>query len=126
MTVENDLIHSPRPSHRMRVLERAGNVRGAMHAVTECSPKRHFAGWTLLDVIIRTGVTHQIRCQLAWAGHPLAGDNIYGVESPAYRGRLFLHATRLEFSHPETGEPVAFEAGLPADLAEAMKGLRPR
>lgn len=123
--LENELVHAPKPSHRMRVVQRARKIGGAMRAVTECRPKAHLPGFTLLDITIRTGVTHQIRCQLAHAGHPIAGDRIYGRDLGGYDGRLFLHACRLKFNHPETGASVSFEAPLPADLSAALASLRP-
>jgi 23S rRNA pseudouridine1911/1915/1917 synthase len=125
MTLEDELVHSPKPSHRMRVVRREGRVRGAMRAVTECRPVERLQGFTLLDITIRTGVTHQIRCQLAHAGHPVAGDRIYGRAAPGYDGRLFLHACRLEFDHPWNGRVVSFEAALPPDLDAELASLRP-
>jgi len=122
--LENELVHSAKPSHRMRVARRGAGVRGAMTAVTECRPAERLPGFTLLDITIRTGVTHQIRCQLAHAGHPVAGDRLYGRPVPGYDGRLFLHARRLEFVHPADGRPVSFEAPLPPDLAAPLASLR--
>ena len=79
-------------------------------------------GFTLLDVTIKTGRTHQIRVHLASQGHPIAGDDKYGdfelnkaLQRQGLR-RMFLHAWRLQFTHPATGEPVALEAPLPEDL----------
>lgn len=124
MTLEDGLVHSPKPSHRMRVVRGGAGVRGAMRAVTDCLPVERLPGFTLLDITIRTGVTHQIRCQLAHAGRPVAGDRIYGRAAPGYDGRLFLHARRLQFHHPCNGRAVCFEAALPPDLDAALSSLR--
>jgi 23S rRNA pseudouridine1911/1915/1917 synthase len=72
-----------------------------------------------------TGRTHQIRVHLAATGHPILGDTLYarGLHSPVAVARLMLHASRLVFPHPETGEPFAVEAPLPADFAAALEEL---
>lgn len=91
--------------------------------------------YTLLDVTIKTGRTHQIRVHLSHEGHPIVGDPKYGDFSlnkafargeavAGHRfGRMFLHARRLRFEHPATGESVELEAPLPADCAELLKHL---
>ena len=77
---------------------------------------------TLLEVTIKTGRTHQIRVHLASAGHPIAGDDKYGdfelnkaLQKQGLK-RMFLHAWRLQFDHPATGERIALQAPLPAEL----------
>ena len=74
----------------------------------------------LLRCALRTGRTHQIRVHLALLRHPLVGDALYGGAPAAGLQRQALHARRLAFQHPITGEPLAFEAPLPADLAAAL------
>jgi 23S rRNA pseudouridine1911/1915/1917 synthase len=79
---------------------------------------------TLLECTLETGRTHQIRVHLAAIGHPVVGDTRYGRARPALRcERPFLHAERLAFDHPVTGEPMAFESLLPADLAAVLSKL---
>lgn len=79
---------------------------------------------TELACKLETGRTHQIRVHLAAIGHPVVGDARYGGERPAIPvGRPFLHAERLAFVHPATGEVVAFESPLPADLEDVRRGL---
>jgi 23S rRNA pseudouridine1911/1915/1917 synthase len=86
------------------------------------------SGWSLLACRLETGRTHQIRVHLQAIGHPVAGDPVYGVvPGPgALPGlaRQFLHAERLAFAHPRTGEPVVVEEPLPADLQAVWDGLR--
>jgi 23S rRNA-/tRNA-specific pseudouridylate synthase len=91
-----------------------------MRAVTGYRPLRRVGEGTLLEVDILTGVTHQIRCQLALAGHPILGDSRYG--GPAREGfaRHFLHATRLAFAHPLDDAPTVIEAPLPRELAALL------
>jgi 23S rRNA pseudouridine955/2504/2580 synthase len=81
---------------------------------------------SLLAVTIKTGRTHQIRVHLASAGHPIAGDDKYG-ESERQRAfqklglkRMFLHAWRLQFNHPASGDRVALQADLPPELRALM------
>ncbi|MBX3621309.1 MAG: RluA family pseudouridine synthase [Rhizobacter sp.] len=94
-----------------------------------------FANFTLLDVTIKTGRTHQIRVHLAHEGHPIVGDEKYGdfavnkavargeaVEGERF-GRMFLHARRLRFEHPATGETIELEAPLPAECEAFLHAL---
>lgn len=82
--------------------------------------------FSLLDVTIKTGRTHQIRVHLQQAGHPIVGDPKYGdfeknralARGPAKFDRMFLHARRLRFNHPATGEEITVEAPLPPDCAK--------
>lgn len=88
-------------------------------------------GYTLVDVTIKTGRTHQIRVHLAQAGHPIVGDPKYGdfeANRAIARGalrfdRMFLHARRLSFSHPSTGETLTLEAALPPECQALVDAL---
>jgi 23S rRNA pseudouridine1911/1915/1917 synthase len=77
----------------------------------------------LLRCILHTGRTHQIRVHAAHIAHPLVGDAVYGGAPAAGLERQALHAQRLAFTHPMTGEAMAFEAPLPADLVQACEAL---
>ena len=108
------------PSVRTRMSAHTGGGRTAHteYRVLERSPQ-----FTLLAVRIRTGRTHQIRVHLRAIGHPVVGDATYGgklhgafVRKHGDPGRYFLHAAKLGFPHPHTGEPMSFESPLPADL----------
>jgi 23S rRNA pseudouridine1911/1915/1917 synthase len=83
----------------------------------------YIADYTLLEVRPETGRTHQIRVHLAAIGYPVVGDGVYGVKS-AYPSRQFLHASRLGFRLPSSGEYVEFTSQLPEDLAEALNRIR--
>ena len=87
----------------------------------------NFAGCTLLECALDTGRTHQIRVHLAWRGHPLVGDPVYGGGRgralPAFP-RQALHARRLGLLHPVDHRPLQWESPLPADLAGLLAGLR--
>ena len=80
-------------------------------------------GFCLLRCHLHTGRTHQIRVHAAWVHHPLIADAVYGGRPAGGLTRQGLHAERLAFAHPITGEELAFEAGLPPDMREACLGL---
>ena len=93
-----------------------------MRAITLVKVRERLPGFSLLEVTIKTGRTHQIRVHLASQGHPIAGDEKYGdfernkaLHKQGLK-RMFLHAWRLQFNHPGTGERVELLAPLPADL----------
>jgi 23S rRNA pseudouridine1911/1915/1917 synthase len=79
-------------------------------------------GYTLLEITLETGRTHQIRVHLAAIGFPVVGDITYGVKSP-FLSRQFLHAHRIGFSLPSTGKSVAFQSELPQDLKLALEHI---
>jgi 23S rRNA pseudouridine1911/1915/1917 synthase len=78
----------------------------------------------LLDVRLETGRTHQIRVHLAAIDLPVAGDSVYGRPGELGLERQFLHAARLAFPHPMSGEPVETESPLPPDLEAALEAAR--
>jgi 23S rRNA pseudouridine1911/1915/1917 synthase len=92
-------------------------------AVTHFEVEEQLGEYALLRVRLETGRTHQIRVHLAAIGLPVVGDYVYGVPEPVL-GRQFLHAARLAFKHPFTGERVEVEAPLPPDLAGYLEALR--
>src|SRR5207245_10457432 len=89
-------------------------------ARTHFELERALPGATLLRVRLETGRTHQIRVHLEAIGHPVAGEPEYGRPGLLGLERQFLHATRLAFEHPRTGEPVEITSPLPPDLAAAL------
>ena len=85
---------------------------------------KRYDEYTLLDIKPVTGRTHQIRVHLAASGHPIVGDTRYGRKKIKIRcPRLFLHAYRLSFSHPQTGRKVEFSSSLPEDLEKFLGKL---
>jgi len=116
---------------RVRRTRMTTRVEGGRAAVTHYRVVRRldtkFGKFTLLDVKIDTGRTHQIRVHVAGMGHPVVGDTMYGAPTRA-RGksavivlrRNFLHAAELEFRHPRTAETVAFKSELPVELREFL------
>jgi 23S rRNA pseudouridine1911/1915/1917 synthase len=90
-------------------------------AITHFELERALPRATLLRVRLETGRTHQIRAHLLAIGHPVAGDPEYGHAGLYGLGRQFLHAARLAFDHPVTGERVEVTSPLPEDLATALE-----
>jgi 23S rRNA pseudouridine1911/1915/1917 synthase len=90
-------------------------------ARTHFTLERALAGTSLLRLKLETGRTHQIRVHLQAIGHPVVGDPEYGTAGMLGLERQFLHATRLAFDHPITGERVEVTSPLPADLKNALK-----
>jgi len=84
---------------------------------------RGLGDYSLLEVYLDTGRTHQVRVHLAFLGHPLVGDALYGRGSPLL-DRHFLHACHLGFHHPVTGEPMDFRSDLPDDLCQVLDRLK--
>jgi len=90
-------------------------------ARTHFEVERVLPAATLLRVVLETGRTHQIRVHMAAIGHPVSGDPLYGVAGRYGLRRQFLHAARLAFEHPLTGEPLDLRSPLPDDLRAALE-----
>jgi len=119
------------PVHREKISTRARRARAAVTRVTWA---KALPGLTLIRVAIATGRTHQIRVHLSAIGHPIVGDALYGgihkrvandVRAVQRLARPFLHAERLAFTHPRTGERLRFEAPLPDDLESVLRDITP-
>jgi 23S rRNA pseudouridine955/2504/2580 synthase len=130
------------PLHKFLTAEGERRVRAVAtendegkRSITLVQVAQPFADFTLLDVTIKTGRTHQIRVHLAHEGHPIVGDEKYGdfeLNKALARGervpglrfdRMFLHARRLAFDHPASGERLVLEAPLPAECATLLQHL---
>jgi len=108
------------PVHRTRMTARLASGRAAW---SEYRVLRRWKDFTLLEVRIGTGRTHQIRVHLASLKHPVAGDTLYGAAAQKELGRFFLHAHRVEFRQPQTGEMVVVESPLAPELAAWLEKL---
>ncbi len=112
--IEAPIGRDPRNRKRMAVVAEGREARTQYRVI------EHIGDYTLLEVKPETGRTHQIRVHLSAIGFPVAGDTTYGVKS-AYLSRQFIHASRLGFKLPSTGEYVEFESELPPDLEQALR-----
>jgi 23S rRNA pseudouridine1911/1915/1917 synthase len=112
------------PLHRTRMTARLAAGRAAW---SEYRVLRRFGRFTLLEVRIGTGRTHQIRVHLASIGHPVVGDTLYGapakIEGMPPLGRYFLHAHRIRFQLPSSGEELTLMSPLPEELDAWMQRL---
>ncbi len=112
------------PKHRTRMAV----VPDGRPSVTGYRVRERFAEWTLLELDLVTGRTHQIRVHLDAIGHPVAGDRVYGTgtsrRGPDGLERLFLHAWRLELTSPSGGDLIRATAPLPPELEQVLDGLR--
>ncbi len=114
-TIEAPIGRDPRMRTRMAV---GGNF--PREARTHFTLERPLRGFSLLRLHLDTGRTHQIRVHLQAIGHPVVGDPEYGAPGLLGSSRQFLHATRLAFAHPITGERVEVSSPLPPDLADVL------
>lgn len=113
-------IDAPVGRHRRDRVLMSIDTDDPREARTHFEIERLLPAATLLRVVLDTGRTHQIRVHMAAIGHPVCGDRQYGTPGEYGLTRQFLHAARLHFVHPVTGEPVDVRAELPADLAAAL------
>ena len=102
-----------------------------MRSITLVRVARTVGPYTLLEVTIKTGRTHQIRVHLASQGHPIAGDDKYGdfehnkqLQKLGLK-RMFLHAWQLKFQHPQSGRPIALQSPLPLELQNFVDSIQP-
>ncbi len=124
-TIDAPIGRHPRHDHRFTVMS---DQQGGRHSVTHYQTLEAHRFASLLEVHLETGRTHQIRVHMQALKHPCVGDLTYGAD-PALATRLglrrqWLHAVRLGFEHPDTGEHVEYEAAYPADLHHALEVIR--
>lgn len=95
-------------------------------AITRFQVVERFGDFTLVELSLETGRTHQIRVHMAYIGHPVAGDPLYGPRKTLAGNGQFLHAQTLGFTHPSTGEMVTFTAEPPVIFRQTLEKLRKR
>lgn len=127
-------IVAPIGRDRVRRTRMTTRSRWGREAISIYRVLQRFERFTLLEVEIKTGRTHQIRVHLSSIGHPVAGDTQYGAPArafidaeekrPIYFPRLFLHAASLKFTHPLTQRPLQFSSELPAVLQSLLEQLQ--
>jgi len=123
------LMHDARDRKKMAPLATTKPTKRrpkSWRASTRFQRRGYAQGFSLLEVEIERGITHQIRVHLEVSGHPLAGDPLYGASrsEPFDLPRQFLHASGLEFRHPKNGRKIVIESPLPEELREVLDRLR--
>lgn len=121
-TIDAPIGRDPQHRQRMAVVQKNGK-----HAVTHFSVLERFQQTTLIECVLETGRTHQIRVHMKFIGYPLVGDPVYGPKKNPYpmQGQA-LHAGVLGFTHPRTGERIILEAEPPEDFQHLLWYLRER
>ncbi len=114
--IEAPIGRDPRHRKRMAVVSTGREAR------TQYRVLRYIDSYTLLEVTLETGRTHQIRVHLSAIGYPVMGDEVYGTRSPHLK-RQFVHAHHLGFRLPSSGEHVEFSSELPPDLEQALQRI---
>ncbi|NLG51067.1 MAG: RluA family pseudouridine synthase [Chloroflexi bacterium] len=118
--IEAPIGRDPVQRKRMAVV-----AEGGRYARTEYRVRERLPGATLVEAHLLTGRTHQLRVHFASIGHPVVGDATYGHRRQAIDApRKLLHAWRLSFAHPTTGEQLTFTADMPQDMADVIQRLR--
>ncbi|MCK4707314.1 MAG: hypothetical protein KAU21_01765, partial [Gammaproteobacteria bacterium] len=130
-TIDEPIGRHPVDRKRMAVQESGKN------AVTHFTVREKYRAHSLIDVQLETGRTHQIRVHLAYLRYPLLGDQVYGGRLAIPKGisaeleqlirsfkRQALHAHRLSFAHPVSGEALSFSADLPSDMLHMIESLQ--
>lgn len=118
--VEAPIGRDPKDRKKMAVV-----TRNSKHAVTRYAVIERFGNYTLIECALETGRTHQIRVHMAYIGHPVAGDPVYGPrKNPLGLKGQALHAFLLDLVHPTTGEDMEFKVGLPNYFEELLEELR--
>lgn len=119
------------PADRLKMAVVTADNVTARPAVTNWTVLERYPGYSLIECRLETGRTHQIRVHMAYSGHPVLGDPLYGGDSdkfcrkhPELIDGQCLHAFRLEFTHPRTGERMCFERGLPEKMQRVTDLLR--
>ena len=117
-TVEAPIGRNPRERQEMAVVD------DGKEAVTHFNVLERFKDYTLVECILETGRTHQIRVHMQYIGYPIAGDPKYGPRKTMDVGGQLLHAGTVGFTHPVSGERLEFSTGLPDDFEAVLEELR--
>lgn len=120
---ENGTVNAPIGRHKTDRKRMCVTPDNSREAVTHYSVIRNYAGYTHISVRLETGRTHQIRVHMSYIGHPVAGDEVYGNGKPKWLGGQCLHAKKIGFVHPRTGEYMEFDSELPDYFVKFLKSI---
>ena len=116
-------MNAPIGRHKLDRKKMCVTAENSREAITHYSVLRNFAGYTHLCVRLETGRTHQIRVHLSYIGHPVAGDEVYGNGKPKWLSGQCLHAKKIGFVHPRTGEYLEFDSDLPEYFKKFLREI---
>ena len=124
---DSGVIDAPIGRHPADHKKMAVTEKNSRSAVTHWRVLERFGGYTLVECRLETGRTHQIRVHMAYRGHPILGDMVYGHKKPELgQDSQCLHARELTFVHPRSGERVTVSCGLPEYFTQLLQKLRGR
>jgi 23S rRNA pseudouridine1911/1915/1917 synthase len=124
--LKNDtgIINAPIARHPVKRKQMAVTSQGGRDAITEYTVLERFGSFTHVRLKLKTGRTHQIRVHMAYLGHPVAGDDVYGPKKVITKlGGQCLHAKKIGFIHPKTQEYMEFDSALPEYFVKFLKEL---
>ena len=119
-------IDLPVGRESQETIRRSVMYEGGKDAVTDVKVLRRYADYTLVELSLHTGRTHQIRVHLSHIGHPIIGDSLYDGDAPELIDRQALHAYRISFLHPVSKERIEIEAPFPKDIETAIAKIEGR
>lgn len=120
---QDGTVNAPIGRHKLDRKKMCVTAENSREAITHYFVLRNFAGYTHLRVQLETGRTHQIRVHLSYIGHPVAGDEVYGNGKPKWLGGQCLHAKKIGFVHPRTGEYLEFDSELPEYFKKFLREI---
>ena len=120
---ENGTVNAPIGRHNTDRKKMCVTPDNSRDAVTHYSVIKNYAGYTHLNIKLETGRTHQIRVHMSYIGHAVAGDEVYGNGKPKWLCGQCLHAKKIGFVHPRTGEYMEFDSGLPEYFVKFLKSI---
>jgi 23S rRNA pseudouridine1911/1915/1917 synthase len=121
---ESGIVSAPIGRHKVKRKEMAVNGLNPREAVTHYEVVKNYSNASLLRIRLETGRTHQIRVHMSYIGHAVLGDDVYGNGKPKWLQGQCLHACKLGFTHPRTGEYMEFESGNPDYFKKLLSQLR--
>ena len=120
---QDGTVNAPIGRHKLDRKKMCVTAENSREAITHYFVLENFAGYTHLRVQLETGRTQQIRVHLSYIGHPVAGDEVYGNGKPKWLGGQCLHAKKIGFVHPRTGEYLEFDSELPDYFKKFLKEI---
>lgn len=121
---EDGTVNAPIGRHKTDRKKMCVTAENSREAVTHYRILENLSGYTHLRLRLETGRTHQIRVHMAYIGHPVAGDEVYGNGKPKSLGGQCLHARKIGFIHPVSGEYMEFESELPEYFVKFLKSIK--